>query len=1047
MAYVQNPPMPQTLQLKVLGLYTNNNELSAAPDGSLAIADNIWISKDSIAESRRGFAFLPYALPNSNDRADKLSTFQNYLLVHYNDATAGSNNDKLAYYSPSDGINVYSGSFQHPDPLLGRMKFAESNQNIYFTSSTGIWKNDLITNNPVPAGMYPALDCTTTASASVSGFMNNNSSVAYRVVWQITDANNNLIQGDPSYQSVISNTSGSVQNTSLQITVPAGITTNHSYQVYRSDQAAAIVSNATLVVQDITYTAVTAGTSGNSVSIAYTTGGTAGSEVVSVTSSAISIKIASGSATNQATASFQGLTYTAVVTGSAGNAVGITYYGGGTAGSEVVTVAGNIITVKIQSGTSTATQIAAAINQSPAALSVATVAVTSGSTANSTQALTYLSGGSTAANIVAAINASSAALALVTPSISGLSTNFEVGPYSATDLSGGAVTLVTPDDNCQLVYQANPTSGQISAKSITVVDDTPDSLRGAALYTDSTQQGILQENTMPPYALDLALFDTCMFYANVQTPQQMFLNILAVGGSGGIQSGDTITIAGTTYTAGASQNVSTLTYQLYTSGSAAQNINDTALSLIQVINQNSTNTNVYAYYLSSSNSLPGQMLIQARTVGTSVFSATVSGNGSAWSPVLPTSGTTVSSTNNTYLNGLMYSKAGQPEAVPSTNILYVGSAAKKILRIIPARNSLFVFKEDGVFTVTGVPGNWLVNTVDTTIILLAPESAVALSNQVFCLTTQGVVSVNDTGGSVLSRPIENQLLGLEGAGLTNFKEYSFGVAYESERQYVLWTISSASDTNGTQAFIYNTFTKAWTRSTRQQVHGIVTPTTFDNTMYLLNPNSANISQERKSYTYTDYTDEAYAGTITAVSGQNLTLVSATGVVIGDLIYQTASCNGVVTAVNYTTSVVTVAVGLTGWVTGSCSVLKSIPCLIQWLPNTAGNPGYFRHYREATLILKQNLFYTANLNFFSEIDYSIDPVPITGNNGLGWGLFGWGNAPWGSIIQSKPFRTYVPRNKQRCDLLTVQFQCQSAYASFQVEGLSTVFNTIGERVTR
>lgn len=1047
MAFVSQPPVPQTLQMKVLGLYTNSNELSAAPDGALKQADNIWLSKDSVAECRRGFDFLPFALPHSLDRADKLSQFQNKLLVHYNDSNAGTNNDKLAYYDTGSGINAYTGSFKHPDPLMARMKFAESNQNIYFTTSAGVYRNDLVTNQPAPAGMYQALDCNATASASASGFMSNNAEVAYRIVWGLTDANNNLILGAPSSRAVISNVSGSVQNTSLQITIPTGITTNHFFQVYRGTQALGITSKATLTIQDLTFTAVTPSTPGNSVTVAYTTGATAGSEVVSVVGSAVSVQIATGLASNKATKVIQDLTYTAVATGSPGNAVAIVYSTGGTAGSEVVTVSGNIINVKIQSATSTATQISAAINASAAALGVATVAVTgTGSNTQTSVAPTYLSGGSTAAQIVAAINGSAAALALLTPSVSGLSTNFQVAPTGPTSLAGGSVVLSTPDDNMQLVYEANPTSGQITAKSITVIDQTPDSLRGAALYTNATQQGILQSNTPPPYALDMCLFQTCMFYGNVQTPQQTFLTMLAVAGSAGVQVGDTLTIAGTTYTAGNSENVGTKTYQVITSGSAAQNINDTTLSLIRVINQNSTNTAVYAYYLSSSSSLPGQMLIQARTTGASVFSITASADGAAWSPALPTSGTTISSTNTAILNGLMYSKAGQPDSVPSQNLLYVGSANKKILRIIPVRNSLFILKEDGVFRCTGVAGNFAIDTIDTTIILLAPESAVALSNQVFCLTTQGVVSVSDNGGPVLSRPIENLLLQLQGNGLTAFQEYSFGVAYESERQYVLWTISSSTDTFGTQAFIYNTFTKTWTRSTRQQVHSIVTSVTFDNKMYVLNPNSNSISVERKTYTYKDYTDEAFANNIVSVNGLSLVLTETNDITVGDLIYQSDTVNSIVTAVNYITATVTVQDSLNGWTVASCSVLRAIDCLMEWLPNTAGNPGYLRHWSEAALLLKQNLFHTASLNFFSEIDNSIDSVTITGNPSPGWGQFGWGLKPWGGVVSSQPFRTYVPREKQRCDLLSVQFHCRNGWAQFQIEGLSSIFNTIGPRMT-
>lgn len=54
---------------------------------------------------------------------------------------------------------------------------------------------------------------------------------------------------------------------------------------------------ANVQVQDVNYEAIASGTGGNSVTIAYTTGGTAGSEAVSVVGSAITIQIASGLST------------------------------------------------------------------------------------------------------------------------------------------------------------------------------------------------------------------------------------------------------------------------------------------------------------------------------------------------------------------------------------------------------------------------------------------------------------------------------------------------------------------------------------------------------------------------------------------------------------------------------------------------------------------------------------------------------------------------------------------------------------------------------
>lgn len=845
MSYVSQPPVPQTLQMKIKGLYTNSNELSEAPDGAQSIADNIWISKDSIAEPRRGFDYLPYALPHAGDRADKYGQFQNKILIHYNNTGTTNANDSMAYYDNSTGVHTYTGVYANPDSLIAKMKFAESNQNIYFTTAKGIYKNDLVSNEPASAGVPQGLDVTPTASVNASGFMNNNAEVAYRVVWGITDANNNLILGAPSQRGIISNSSGGQQDVSLAITIPSSITVNHFVQIYRSTQSA------------------------------------------------------------------------------------------------------------------------------------------SSSTA--------------------------------------------------------------PDDNMQLVYEANPTSGQITAKTMTVIDSTPDSLRGAALYTNATQQGILQANNLPPYALDIALFQTCMFFGNVQSLQQTFLTILAVGGSAGIQSADTITIAGTVYTAGAAENVATKTYKLVTAGSPAQNINDTTLSLIRVINQNTSNTTVYAYYTSGTTSLPGQMLIQARNYGASAFTIIASARGSAFSPALPTSGSTVISTNTTNLNGLMYSKSGQPESVPTLNILYVGSASKKILRIIPTRNSLFILKEDGVFRCTGVAGNFSIDTIDSTLILLAPESAVTLNNQCFCLTTQGVVAISDNGGPVLSRPIENQLVELEGAGLTALEYYSFGVSYETERQYHLWTITSSTDTFATQCFIYNYITKTWTRSTREEVYGTVLLS--DNKMYLINPSTNYLSQERKSFTYTDYSDESIAVNITAISGDTLTLDDVGNVTVGDAIYQSSSAVSIVTDINVSTKIVTMATTLTSWSVAAATILPAIDCLIEWLPNAAGNPGYYRQWSEAVLMFKQNIFNNANFNFYSEISSAIDSVPVTGSSSGGWGQFGWGQQPWGGLVRTKPFRTYVPLEKQRCDLLSVQFQCRNTWAQFQVEGISTIMHTIGSRMTK
>jgi len=132
--------------------------------------------------------------------------------------------------------------------------------------------------------------------------------------------------------------------------------------------------------------------------------------------------VASGATGNQwnvgakATKIVQDLTYTAVLRGVAGNSITIEYTTGGTAGSEVVTVTGSAISVQIQSGVSTATQVKTAVEASaPAAALVAITVSGTGSTAQVAVAAGAMAGGAgsvdlSAASLASAIVGSASAL-------------------------------------------------------------------------------------------------------------------------------------------------------------------------------------------------------------------------------------------------------------------------------------------------------------------------------------------------------------------------------------------------------------------------------------------------------------------------------------------------------------------------------------------------------------------------------------------------------------------------------------------------------------
>lgn len=905
--------MADTLQLKPAGLYTFPNPLSSAPPGSLAIADNVVIDADATIQSRRGLDVLAETLASGSSRFNKLFTYQGQLLSQY-DA------DKMAYRNVGVGWTDYTGSFAPPDADTAKTKSAESNSNFYFTSSTGVQKLDAYNATPVLAGLPPALDLEVTTTGS-TGFLGINEAVS--------------TTGDTS--------SVSNPNKIINVASTAGIA----------------------IGQYVAGTGIPAGTT-----------------VIGISGSTVTIS-ANATATNTGTS--------------------LSFYVGSQVGYQIVW------------GRKDANKNL--ILGEPSQL--ATVSNTLSHSVNTSLTFTIPAG-------------------------------ITVDDFYQVYRSPQTVSAsVSPNTECQLVYEANPSSGEIAALSVTVVDITPDALRGATIYTADSQEGALQANTRPYAAKDLCFFKNCMLYANVTGPQRLQLTLLAVGGSGGIQDGHVLTVAGVSYTghtAGGSENPPTRTFQITTSGTPAQNIADTANSIVRVINQSSSTTAIYARYMSAITDLPGKLWLESRTQGATAFSATASANGDAYQPALPTSGTSIISTADTFKNGIMVSKNNEPEAVPLTNIFFAGSAAYEIKRIIALRDSVFILKDDGIYKLIGVDASTFdVDLFDDTTILLAPESAVNLNNTIYALTNQGVVSISDTGVDVVSRPIEGDLRVLIGANLTSVKNLSFGVSYQSDRKYLLGIISNSGDTFPTQIYVYNLFTQTWTRWPLAKRCGIVN--IADDKLYFGDALSFNVNVERKSYSYTDYVEDAFDVTVVSSSGTSVVLEDTTGIKAGDLLFQSSSIRSVITSVNAGSNSVVVQDSGISWAVGAATVLSAIQCVVAFQPQTGTIPEAFKQFTELELFFRKAKFSAATLSFFSDVDQVSESLTITGINNGSWGFFAWGSLPWGGDLQPAPIRTYVPRGKQRCGQLNVKFTHRVAYGDFQLNGLNIKYRPYSERITR
>lgn len=380
-----------------------------------------------------------------------------------------------------------------------------------------------------------------------------------------------------------------------------------------------------------------------------------------------------------------------------------------------------------------------------------------------------------------------------------------------------------------LCYTGTYTSGT----TVTFTDSLTDAQLGAALYTNDTQQGSTQENSIPPVCYDIATYRGSMLYANT-AESSADLTVFATG-TGNVDVGSTITINGQVYTGAAAENLATNTFLAdKVAGTPALQWANTAASLIRVINRGAfaPSALVYAISTDSPTGVPGHIHIATKIPATVTVTTTAA------------NGLRISTTGwLTHPARVYSSKATFPEAVPALNFADVGDPSGAVIRIIATRNAVFIFKEDGLFILTGDAFPWSISPFDPTCKLVSEGSAVMLDNSVFGLTTQGVVRVTDTGVTVLSRAIEPALQSLLPPNWTNYASLA-AVGYESNREYTLWT------PNG-DGYTYNLFTRAWYRRT-DSVAAALIAVTPKNTMYL--GSGRYIYQELKTLTASDYND-------------------------------------------------------------------------------------------------------------------------------------------------------------------------------------------------
>lgn len=636
-----------------------------------------------------------------------------------------------------------------------------------------------------------------------------------------------------------------------------------------------------------------------------------------------------------------------------------------------------------------------------------------------------------------------------------------------TALSASDVT--DPGDEHYLLAEVQVTAGNVSDGYIAWTDTTFLYDDSTPLSTNPNQETILKGNETPPFCKDLALHKEFVFFADTRQEEYLLLRMLTT--TGVVASSDSITVGGETYTFYASEDAANKRFQLFTAGTASENLRDTCQSLCKIINRASAN--LYGFYVSQPNENPGRMEIRGRTLDTDQFSATANdaGTGAIFSPALPTSGTAVLSENDAAHNRLYRSRLGLPDAVPYLNYDDVGAEDNAILRIIPLQDSLIVIKQVGIFRMTGDDeSSFSLKVLDPQIRCFAPDSWIALNNQAIGLSDQGIVQASENGIAIISFPMEGDIKKI--FSYSGFEAVTHATGYPSERMYALWVQGASGDTYAKQAWVFNFLTEKWAGPWLKNTYATHVKRDEDR-LYLAKADETQILRDRKSYStnYTDYSDESIPITVTDVAttltseGETVSLLTVTfSYTLADLeegwyFFQSYSASRInaVTALSTTSYQITLGDHLIDVVDGAAYAEMPIDAICRTAPETCGNPAAEKDYSVFQVAFDDDGAVTHQVAFHSRVGFATDSISQISYYGMdsesdtGWGVedAGWGEFGWGDEDPSiQPvIRLNVPTQFRRARAMTTIYRNNSAREHFAIVSRSLTFRPLTDITTR
>lgn len=408
-------------------------------------------------------------------------------------------------------------------------------------------------------------------------------------------------------------------------------------------------------------------------------------------------------------------------------------------------------------------------------------------------------------------------------------------------------------------------------------------------------------------------------------------------------------------------------------------------------------------------------------------------------------------------NLVYYSKLYEPESVPPSNFFRVGNADAPVLRGLTARDSSFVFTEDGVYQLFGFTPEELTLQESLQLVrLLTPNSATQLGGSIFAMTDHGVFTMTDQGVQNISvAAIDDQLAVYQRALLAaphTEGVFSFSHPIHNYVGFALRTSSiTSSDASPEKVFVFCQNTGSWVTWTPTVGSGEWNSAVFHKPvgrLYMAGYNRTadaggvfleSVPTATMPMFASDGSPETV--TISSIDGTARTITFSSplgGVNEGKGLVQGSATTVLRRLVSGATWEV---FDTTGFTAASASLHTTVLSTVAPLIVTAGDPNALKNYysftaefQSADLIDTVSCVYTSNI--------SSTPETVT-ESLLSSASYGTG------FRQPRSVDLGVPRNHARAAQLRPQVRIPSSFGAWRLTSMVAAFNpaTTGGRVRR